>query len=563
MEAAGLALAIFPLVIKGIFALVDASSTVKSMHRYSRELQRYAWDIETECAVFNSSLHLLLENMGWDPDEAVQLLEQPREALSEDPEFNHQLREYLNDSYTAFLRNMDGILRDLELICDKLSINQDRLEIKPMSFFQKELSRLKVTFAKAIYDEIFGRIRRANNFLRRITSIKQSLQSGRLKNSSKSQVTELTRLREHARKLRQCLAQPECWQCACLRSQALNLQLNGLERCLQSKATIIEFQVAMYQDQASCSPTQTPGWSCLKAQIDSKLQEQTVAGLPGKPRVRFAAAPSSANAARSGEVTTEKLIADLCVALSSASINTVRNDAYLGHLVLNDLQAYRYGLFQVPPPWADRQPAEPVKDILQRARSIRDGFILSYRSRMVLAARLALSVLVLDGSWLQTSWSLRDLLLIRGALCEPDDRGTVKKQDILLMSSKMGQPMWKAATSAVEIEGLQNTGIRSVTLFELGIALIELSLDAALEDKREPLDADPSEMVSRRKTANRLLPKVEENSGDIYMQVVERCLDCPFTVDRRDVSFDNVKFQALVYEYIVKPLRDIMAVMNS
>lgn len=87
-------------------------------------------------------------------------------------------------------------------------------------------------------------------------------------------------------------------------------------------------------------------------------------------------------------------------------------------------------------------------------------------------------------------------------------------------------------------------------------------MGARIEDLTEEHDENPDETVKRRKTAFRLLPRVEEQDGEEYANVVERCLDCPFDVARKDLSFDNAKFRELVYESIVKPLKDHAAVFT-
>ena len=153
-------------------------------------------------------------------------------------------------------------------------------------------------------------------------------------------------------------------------------------------------------------------------------------------------------------------------------------------------------------------------------------------------------------------------MLIRNARQSKSATGTVRDEDALLLPWTLQE---KVADSNADCDGPSDSmrsDVRCAALFALGLTLIELSLGARIEDLTEERDENPDGTVKRRKTAFRLLPRVEEQDGEEYANVVERCLDCPFDVARRDLSFDNGRFRELVYESIVKPLKDHAAVFT-
>jgi len=89
-------------------------------------------------------------------------------------------------------------------------------------------------------------------------------------------------------------------------------------------------------------------------------------------------------------------------------------------------------------------------------------------------------------------------------------------------------------------------------LFALALSLIELSCGKPMQDLKEPEDADRNEVLSNLKAASRLLQTVYDESGQVYGDVLRRCLDCPFDVNV--ASLDNARFRDAVFECIVTPL---------
>ena len=573
MEVAGVTLAVFPLVIKGLSNLVEAVSTVKRFKHYYRELKRDARMIENEWTGFQLSIENLVSYVGHGYEDSQVLLKSPGGGAWKDPKFQKSLQVYLGDSYHPFVQTIEDLLEDLELLCEKLNIDSDTHDIQEVDFFRESISRFKHTFGQAVYKEIFDRIRSANDFLRRTTFQSQASHPWRVQGKSRMKGAGIARLRKQVSELHQDLTRRDRWSCLCRDRHMLNFHLSKLDGCLEaSKSEAIELEVAI--GTASCEIVAWPlptmsDWKmvrveCAETADEDETREKRQDLDPHRPiakvKFKFGNDPAAGGKEQAEQ---QKVVSDLCAAIqSSCSISDLR-DLYLGHLQGEKAAQHQHGLFRAPWPWSTGKSMQPVSELLAKlgqASHVQQGAaIFPRRSRLLVAGQLALSVLILDGSWLGEDWSSADILLIRDALQGRSMAGTIRQEDALLLpwTFQRGENQINRICSG-QSEG--RSDIRCATLFALGLTLIELSLGARLEDLKDDVDENPEETVRKRKTAFRLLPRVEEQDGEEYANVVERCLDCLIDVPRRDVSFENAKFRELVYESIVKPLKENTAV---
>ncbi|KAL4751238.1 hypothetical protein BDW72DRAFT_203208 [Aspergillus terricola var. indicus] len=83
---------------------------------------------------------------------------------------------------------------------------------------------------------------------------------------------------------------------------------------------------------------------------------------------------------------------------------------------------------------------------------------------------------------------------------------------------------------------------------------------SALQFHGNWLHENPEEVVTLRKTANRCISSVSEESGERYGMVVRRCLHWSET---RETDPDDEQFRAAFYKLVVAPLMDIMAAFDA
>ena len=572
---AGVALALFPLVIKGLSNLVEAVSTVKRFKHYHRELKRNARMIENEWTGFQLSMENLVSCVGHSYEDSQILLRSPGGAAWKDPKLQKQLQAYLDSSYTPFLQTTEELLEDLKLLCEKLNIDSDTQEIQAMDFFRDSVSRFKITFGRAEYKEIFDRIRCANDFLRRTTFQSQASHTWRVQGTSQIRSAGISRLRQQVLDLHVQLARRETWSCSCRDRHLLNFHLSKLDDCLEtSHSEAVKFEVAL--GTANCDNISWPwsdvvDWKMVKVKCGARNNAtetcdryELLAGHKRAAKVKFKIGTTTSESEQ--KHTDPTIVSNLCAAIQASGLAIDLQDVYLGQLKMGDAAQLEHELFQVPWPWSRGKAMQPVSELLAklaRADHVQQSAaIFPRRSRLIVAAQLALSVLVLDGSWLGEHWTSYDIVLIRNARQSISATGTLRDEDALVLPWTLQEKVAVPNASYAKANDSTRSDVRCAALFALGLILIELSLGARIEDLAEDRDENPVETVRRRKIAFRLLPRVEEQDGEEYANVVERCLDCPFDVARRDLSFDNATFRELVYESIVKPLKNHAAVFT-
>ena len=162
---------------------------------------------------------------------------------------------------------------------------------------------------------------------------------------------------------------------------------------------------------------------------------------------------------------------------------------------------------------------------------------------------LASSVLQLDGSsWLKSRWSSHDIYFHQ------------KRTQTSSQCSLHPYLAWKQCAikddtvTFTESLSLRSHLIQSEVLFALGLTLVELCFGKTLEPMRLADTGEESDEIAAAKTALKLMDLVYDEMGDVYGDVVRRCLRQPFDV--RDMGLDNEDVQQKVYENIVAPLME-------
>ena len=227
----------------------------------------------------------------------------------------------------------------------------------------------------------------------------------------------------------------------------------------------------------------------------------------------------------------------------------------VGTLVDNELAHQRHALYFIGDRMQHGIEPKSLESFFERSAQNQLGFNPSRQDRLFIAATLASSVLQLDGTWwLKKQWKSGDIFFM-----------PIEDQQSATAKIDFSNPYvsWKVSAEPVDNKSVADTdhqdvakNIPSETLSVLGITLTELCFRQTISQMREIGDVDPSgaELMTNFNTACRLLPSVYTESGERYGDVVRRCLRCPF--DIRDISMDNVEFQAAVFDWIVTPLKE-------
>lgn len=429
------------------------------------------------------------------------------------------------------------------------------------SSVETELKRLKVTLSKSIYDNLLNSIDKANKDLRDITHQNRYLEPIREKKRSRRHIEDLQLIRKHAASLYRVLVAGKAWKCPCRNSHMASLRLESrpqrTDSRLPSTHTIYTFRVVLSTN-PSLKPTDHnfPRWQEveLRSHIDPSEVDIPTNDSRLVKGVRFA--PDPIDLAKvlpisqqlSGAGLTAETIADICTTLHRVQ----KTNEIVGYLADetngNHHKHYLCRANTIP---VDEPQSESLGEILARSQHVSASFSLLRRERLELAVILASSVLQLDGScWIEPRWSSYDVLFYN------------KAHGASTPYYRYPYLLWKQCSldthpsSGYSTPGPIDRTIRSDVLFALGLTLIELCFGATMENLRTAEDDDPNTFIAKLNTAHRLLNLVYREMGDVYGDVVRRCLLQPFDV--RELSLDNEDVQQQVYDGIVAPLTDAL-----
>ena len=122
VEVAGLTLAIFPLVLKGLGGFVEGVDQVKRWRSYRRELANYTREISTQRVVYLATLEQLLDGIILSDTAFASMLLDPKGPQWKDPEYEQRLKIRLAYLYQPYIDTTKFLVESLEQLRDKLGI---------------------------------------------------------------------------------------------------------------------------------------------------------------------------------------------------------------------------------------------------------------------------------------------------------------------------------------------------------------------------------------------------------------------------------------------------------
>ena len=122
IEATGLALAIFPLIVNQVDNYARGIEKIKALRRYRWQLENCSTGLSAQYAILLNTLELSLEGVVDDHDQRSQLISNPRGPGWQDAAFRRRLARKLDRDYCAFTRTMKGLCDLLEDLSQKLGL---------------------------------------------------------------------------------------------------------------------------------------------------------------------------------------------------------------------------------------------------------------------------------------------------------------------------------------------------------------------------------------------------------------------------------------------------------
>lgn len=130
IEAAGLALAILPLIVNQIDGYVRGIEKIRGFRSYRRELKGYSVGLSTQHTILLNTLEQALEGVVDDEDQVAELIRNPRGDAWKDPVLKKRLHSKLDRNYEVFMGNMTGLSEMLERLSHKLDIGSTDMKVR-------------------------------------------------------------------------------------------------------------------------------------------------------------------------------------------------------------------------------------------------------------------------------------------------------------------------------------------------------------------------------------------------------------------------------------------------
>ena len=203
------------------------------------------------------------------------------------------------------------------------------------------------------------------------------------------------------------------------------------------------------------------------------------------------------------------------------------------------------------------EPKLSLYDHLQQES--RNSITISHQ--MLLALKLCRAVLQFHSSpWLEEEWSLAQLQLLYTPNSTPGDLSlylnsrlpsqlSLADREVQLDSTLSPSGPKIIDRSKSPLSAAQHRGVDNITLFCLGMALLEIAHWKPISELQEEYDNDQIDTARR-------LAHGSTSLGHWYDQIVKKCLRCDFAFG---ADLKNTALQRAIYSDVVCPLEDLVA----
>lgn len=400
--------------------------------------------------------------------------------------------------------------------------------------FHKSIwKRLKLCIDHDKHAKLLDSLERDTAALERLTDDNIGLEPSRRQRQRRTGARGIKTIRQFARSLHRALG--SSWLCSCQQPHYAHVRLE--DKKIGDNGPL-HFKVLFSYNQ-DCTTTAPQSWHMGETMIESHQISQ-----PARPTmISFSGVTGAAPTPQVAQsAVAHPKIDDLCAKLST----TGTAQSCLGFL--DDPDGMHYVHMVVPSPYMTGT-VSPVS-----LRSVLSGqpptINIHDRHKYELAVALAASVLYLSNTpWLKERWSTEDVLVL-------PSQGQKAAARCAYISRPFSSPSFiRANTTPSE----PRPTVRNEATFALGVALIELSLGKPLDSFVTPQDLDPNGQrlpVTDFMVARRLVHNVENNEGQRYTDVVDRCIWGRF--DGLEPDLGNEKFGQSFYEDAVVVLNEVL-----
>ncbi|KAI5791093.1 hypothetical protein EDC01DRAFT_616349 [Geopyxis carbonaria] len=534
IEAAGLALAIFPLLVSGLKFYSEGCNTIIEWRQYRKGVKELTRQLKMEQAFFENTCASLLGGMV-SAKESTCLMEDPGGDLWKTPKIQKALQEYMPANLVqsfletiAVLYEALGELQDMFRLTgfDKMAAN------KQIQHRNQHWKALLFTIQKDKYNAVMARIESLNIKLSQITGQRKQTIPDPKNTKAPPATTLYTTIRKYSMSLYDVFRdrfQP-IGACDCHPSHDVNLQLeirppsdNNEE---PNKPTNLRFTVLFSYNP---TPETTNAISWFWRQMEFELIEEEKAPISfnvnSGPRGR-ALPPSPKGSTKS----TGASIEDLCTSIQLGD----REGSCLGVLV-DQRKRIKHRIWPVKTTYT----AEAI--------SLQDVFLKHHTSltdRLRLAVKLAYAVMQLhDTDWLNERWGKNDIYFPQTYDPRLGTKPVIDRPFVRRIFKPLGTPP-AAPAGPLELNIIQY----NKSIFSLGVMLVQLWYGIALD---EPLSQGDSSYPA---TTGRIIQIIEgEDAIASYSLAVRRCIG---GLDHKHADLGKEDFKAKVCLEVIRPLEE-------
>ncbi|KAF8253414.1 hypothetical protein K440DRAFT_657368, partial [Wilcoxina mikolae CBS 423.85] len=581
--AAGLALAVFPLVVKGLSVYLDGSRKIKDLWHWKLGLRCLIRELKAESVLFHNTCANVLDGI-FSPSEVTDLMT----GNGWDDQFMLDLEACWGaENAHVFVDAVKQLSSILEELRTKLELDENmKPELLDKKAWKKQWKQIKIVLEK---DEPVKEISRINNRLERL--VLQLPTSIRRLSRRVAIAKNYLRIRDHAVSLHSIFHDKfqRTRLCQCLAFHNANLQLARIPVDMVGKPQAVTFNVLFSFD--TSTKISVP-WNWREIEFESieatseaqsepadsadqqlpQINIVTIAPIKGGKRAKVVSLfrknktldppPAASNSQNSTDPpkklrfnipppptsnkssgaqlpsTPSPVIQNLCLAITQATGRTSNHP--LGTI-----------LGEGDKMWQCLCPRIAITFSLNKAEAVsletllKQGILRDKGDRLQLGVKLASSMMQLHSTeWLggpDGSWGKQDIFVLRKAV----ERQMVGGGMALVWEPFLDKPFVCRTFGSQQGSTSFNTNKSPVAdydknLFSLGIILIELSLQSCIEDLRDPswgqedldrispvVETHPNQLCDNRDyiTANQRIGEVFKTEQEDYGLAVQRCIN--------------------------------------
>ncbi|KAI5849616.1 hypothetical protein DFP73DRAFT_302372 [Morchella snyderi] len=547
IEAAGFALAIFPLVIEGLKSYSNGARTIKDMWRSQVTLKSLIRELKMEKCKFENTLTSLLEGAVLDQPN----LNDPDGKVWSTEDFQNALMSRLRpDTVEVYIDAMEDLYSALQSLTRRFALGSE-YEPDDQRALKTKWKMIRLALSKAEYKEQLNQISKINSDLQSLagqTNVSDTSFSNTAIAQASASVKNYKHVRDHAMTLYGVLKeklQPVAPFCQCSTPHHANLQLEMRDATFRQKRfgknTPILFHVIIsFEGAADAGTPLLRSWRNLKLQpLDNMEDQQTGkidisrSGGARGPDFHPPVMSSSTLAAVEGNGRQRKSLS-ISNTKSEVGVNVfLQDDKMLSKRSslpepLNPIQRarastkapLRSSLQYLVWPLISSSPPGSTELISLRSL-LDDGKMLGKEDRLILGVQLASTVLQLHKTaWLSEDWSNEDIFFH-----QIDTEGRIPdiKRPFVRQSPN-------PSSSLPQTQNIQQITKHTLiphdqSLFSLGIVLMELWYGRPLEKLQEKEDELGSKDLTNFVTARRLASNISLDAGAKYGEAVRRCIN--------------------------------------